>query len=175
MKSLCKKTQKRLDYMNGHIDHFLVEYPDLAEHFKKCKVCQAEAKKLVRISQLLSGQTLHISNEPFWNDFSIGLKRKLHRSDKMPFWKKIRKDFAQTLNRIVFRPVYQLGLAFVIVFALSYFGYHSLTRQSAVLTNPYEFLYESYQEASSGNPIYRSLSDPTEEIITIAELSGDIK
>jgi len=175
MKSLCKKTQRVLTAFNGDVNRLWKQHPELAEHLKNCHLCQTEAGKIKQISARLAGQRLQIENERFWADFERGLYRKLQNSRKSSFLQRIRSALSRTVRGFLFQPAYRFGLAFAVLFLVSYLGYYSITKQTAAIIDPYDYLYESYQDASDSNPIFQSFSDPADELIEFADMSGEGK
>ena len=175
MKSLCKKTQRLFMFFDGDVNRLRESHPELADHLKTCPVCQAEAKKIVHLFRFASAQRIQIRDEEFWTDFDMGLQRKLRHPPKSSFWQKIRWQFNRVFREMVFQPAYRVGFAFAILFLVSYFGYHAIINPAANVLDPYDYLYQSYQEASNSNPIFQSFSDPTDEFIELADVSTEEK
>ena len=175
MKSLCKETQRVLTAFNGDVNRLRKQHPELAEHLKNCRFCQMEAEKIKQMFVLLAGQRLRVQNEEFWADFENGLYRKLQRPRKSSLLQRIRSGLNQILRGLFFQPAYRVGLAFAVLFLVSYLGYYSVGKQAAGAIDSYDYLYESYQEASDSNPIFQSFSDPADQLIEIADVSGEGK
>lgn len=175
MKSLCKKTQHVLTSINGDVNRLQVEYPELADHLKNCHACQEEARKIKQLFLLLAGQRVQVADERFWADFERGLYRKLHPSRKHSFLQRISSVLIRFVREFLFQPAYRVGLTFAVLFIVFYLGYYSVTKQTTTAVDPYDYLYESYQEASDSNPILQSFSGPADQLIELADLSGEEK
>ncbi len=175
MKSLCKKTQHVLTAFNGDVNRLQAEYPELADHLKNCQACHAEAQRIKQMSFLLAGQRVQIEDEEFWEDFETGLYQKLHQSRKRSFLQRISLVLSRFVREFLFQPAYRVGFTFAILFIISYLGYHSIVKQTAMAMDPYDYLYESYQEASGSNPILQSFSGPADQLIELADISGEGK
>ncbi|NOY77086.1 MAG: hypothetical protein GXO76_04375 [Calditrichaeota bacterium] len=173
MKSLCKNTQRVLMAFDGDVHRLLKQHPEMANHLKKCPVCRSEAGRIRRQSVLLRGQRLQIEDKAFWADFERGLYRKLQNPQKGSFFRRIQLALSRIVRGFLFQPAYRFGLAVAVLFLVSYWGYSSFTAHKAAVIDPYDYLYESYQEASDRNPVFQSFSDPADELIEFADMSGE--
>ncbi len=172
MKKICKKTQEKWLAFDGDIGALAKAFPKLTEHYRTCSVCQRDVQSLVALKHTLKAQHLEISDPKFWGEFQSGLRAKLAQPAPESLWERWLRKMRDWASALVFQPAYRWGVALVTLAFISYFGFHTLHRSGEVAWDSIDFFYESYQEASSGNPFETSLVDPSDVLMTEADLTG---